>query len=98
MVRQPPCQYLFFANISERADGEPPRIPKDAAHRDPFGRHPSIRSSPSAFAVGMRRKVVKNRSAKPWCVSSDATNDMRCTCVRHSFLCWNMREIETFVR
>ena len=29
----------------------------------PFRRHPPIRSSRSAFAVGMRRRVVKNRSA-----------------------------------
>ena len=58
----------FFLNISEHADGErrgPATIrglPKRRVPPRPSPCCPLIRSSPSAFAVGMLRKVDKNRS------------------------------------
>ena len=56
------CRARFFFNISEHADGERRgpvsigRVPKGAFSPRPSRRYPPIRSSPSAFAVGMRRK------------------------------------------
>ena len=42
------------------------KVPKDASHQDLSNVTPLTRSNPSAFAVGMRRKVAKNKSGYPF--------------------------------
>ena len=55
----------FFLICSEHAEGERSRCRSDGTQRrvSPrrFRRRPPIRSSPSAFAVGTRRKVAKKK-------------------------------------
>ena len=67
------AERVFFSNISEHADGERrgPVAGLKAAERcvppRPFFSDATlpIRPGPSAFAVGMRRKVAKNRFRAP---------------------------------
>ena len=60
----PSAGFFWGGNISEHAEGQ---CPSEGTYRRvsprPFRRHPPIRSSPSVFAVGVRRKAAKNRPA-----------------------------------
>ena len=63
-----PSAVLFrYLGACRRPNADDPlpvrRRLKTRLTRDPFQRYPPTRSSPSAFAVGVRRKAAKNRSA-----------------------------------